>query len=79
MNIDTIAGEGATAKGRLEQSLGRATGDPILEREGLSDEAFGGLRKAFGALRDFVRYRPLAAAAIGALIGASLIARSRRR
>lgn len=78
MNIDTIAGEGTAAKGRIKESLGAATGDPILEQDGIADEIFGGLRKAFGAMRDFARARPLAAAAIAAVIGASLITRVRR-
>lgn len=79
MNIDTIAGEGTTAKGRIKESFGSATGDPALENEGIADQLSGNLRQAFGAARDFARAQPLLTAAIVGLIGASLFARSRRR
>ncbi len=79
MNIDTIAGEGAAAKGRIKESLGAATGDQLLENEGITDQIAGGLRKAFGAARDFVRNQPLAAAAIAGILGASLFTRIKRR
>lgn len=79
MNIDTIAGEGTAAKGRIKESLGAASGDPVLEQSGIADELFGGIRKAFGAMRDFARAQPLAAAAVAAIIGASVISTMRRR
>lgn len=79
MNIDTIAGEGTYAKGRIKQSLGDATGDPELQQEGIADQLSGNLRRAFGALRDFARRQPLLTAAIAGMVGASLFANSRRR
>jgi uncharacterized protein YjbJ (UPF0337 family) len=78
MNIDTIAGDATVTKGRFKESLGAATEDPILAREGVADQIFGGLRKAFGAARDFTRNQPIAAAAIAGVLGFSLL-RSRRR
>jgi uncharacterized protein YjbJ (UPF0337 family) len=79
MNIDTLAGEGATAKGRIKESLGTATGDPALQNEGLADQLSGNIREAFGAVRDFARAQPLLSAVIVGLIGATLFAGSRRR
>ena len=78
MNIDTIAGAGTTAKGRLEESLGTATGDPVLQQEGLADQISGNVRQAFGAVRDFARAQPLLTALIAGLIGSAFFA-SRRR
>ena len=77
MNIDTIAGEGTTAKGRIKETLGTATGDPRLQNEGIADQLSGNVRQAVGAVRDFARAQPLLTAAIVGLIGASLFARRR--
>lgn len=63
MNIDTVAGEGTNLKGQFKESLGGATGDPLLQRDGMADQLSGNVRKAFGALRDFARDQPLLAAA----------------
>lgn len=79
MNIDTIAGEGITAKGRIKESVGTATGDPVLQHEGMADQFSGNVRRTFGALRDFARSQPLLTAIIVGLIGSSLFARSRAR
>lgn len=79
MNIDTLAGEGTTAKGRIKESLGTATGDPSLQNEGVADQLSGNLREAVGAIRDFARAQPLLTAVIVGLIGASLFGANRRR
>lgn len=79
MNIDTIAGAGTNAKGRLKESIGEATGDPVLEHEGIADQLSGNVRRAFGAIRDFARAQPLLTAVIAGLIGTSLLARAQRR
>jgi uncharacterized protein YjbJ (UPF0337 family) len=79
MNIDTIAGEGTVAKGRVKESLGVATGDPLLERDGVIDQMSGSIRQAFGGIRDFVRYQPVAAAVIAAAVGALFFRGGRRR
>lgn len=78
MNIDTLAGEGTAAKGRIKESLGTATGDPTLQNEGVADQLSGNIRRAFGAVRDFARAQPLLTAVIVSLIGASLFAGRRR-
>jgi len=72
MNIDTLAGEGTEAKGRLKESLGAATADPALQQDGIADQIFGRARQGFGALRDFARNQPVAAAAIASAIGFAL-------
>lgn len=72
MNIDTVAGEGTDLKGRFKSSLGDATGDPALQQDGALDQLSGNARKTFGALRDFAREQPVAAAAVAALAGAAL-------
>ena len=79
MNIDTIAGEGTYAKGSIKQSLGKATGDPALEQEGIADQLSGNIRRAFGAARDFARRQPILTAFIAGLVGASLFAGTKRR
>jgi uncharacterized protein YjbJ (UPF0337 family) len=79
MNIDTIAGEGTTAKGRFKESIGSATGDPVLQNEGVADQLSGNIRRAFGAVRDFARAQPLLTAVIAGVIGSSVLARARRR
>lgn len=77
MNIDTIAGEGTSAKGRIKESLGTATDDPRLQNEGLADQLSGNIRQAVGAVRDFARAQPLLTAVIVGLVGASVFARRR--
>ena len=79
MNIDTIAGEGTDLKGRFKESVGSATGDPALQQDGVADQFSGNLRKGIGAVRDFARNQPLAAAAIAGLVGVALFGGSRRR
>ena len=78
MNIDTIAGEGTTAKGRIKESIGNATGDPVLQQDGMADQRSGNIRQAFGAVRDFAQQQPLLTAGIAALIAASLFGGARR-
>lgn len=79
MNIDTIAGQGTSAKGRIKESIGTATGDPVLEQDGLADELSGKIRQAVGAVRDFARAQPLLTAIIAGVIGVSFFAGARRR
>lgn len=79
MNIDMIVGEGTTAKGRIKESLGTATGDPVLQNEGVADQLSGQVRQAFGAIRDFARAQPLLTAIIVGLVGSAFFANARRR
>ena len=72
MNIDTLAGEGTEMKGRFKESLGDAIGDPALQSDGAADQLSGSVRKTFGALRDFVRDNPVAAAGVAVVIGIAL-------
>jgi uncharacterized protein YjbJ (UPF0337 family) len=77
MNIDTVAGEATQLKGRFKESFGDAVGDSALRSDGVADQVSGGVRKSFGALRDFARDRPFATAAALA-VGLAVLARSRR-
>lgn len=77
MNIDTLAGEGTNLKGQFKDSLGRATGDPALQQDGMVDQLSGSARKSFGYLRDFARRQPIATAAAAGLLGFALLRGSR--
>lgn len=79
MNIDTLAGEGTSMKGRFKESLGDAVDDPKLRRDGVADQFSGQIRKGVGALRDFARNQPYATAAVAALLGFALFKRGGRR
>ena len=74
MNIDTLAREGTSIKGRFKESLGDAAGDPALQQDGIADQVFGEIRKGFGSLRDFARNKPFAALVAG-VVGVALISR----
>jgi uncharacterized protein YjbJ (UPF0337 family) len=78
MNLDTIAGEGTNLKGRIKESLGDAVGDPVLRQDGASDQIEGNARKTLGALKDFIRDRPIAAAAGALVLGGLLFGGFRR-
>ena len=79
MNIDTLAGEGTQVKGRFKSSLGDATGDPALRQDGAMDQLSGGVRKGVGAVRDFAKRQPVAAAAAAVLFGLGLLKTLRAR
>jgi uncharacterized protein YjbJ (UPF0337 family) len=79
MNIDTLAGEGTDLKGRFKTSLGDATGDAALQRDGASDQLSGNVRKGVGALRDLARRQPIATAAAAGLFGIALLKSFRGR
>ena len=74
MNIDTVAGEGTSIKGRFKESLGDAAGDPSLQQDGIADQVSGEIRKGFGSLRDFARNKPFAALVAG-VVGVALISK----
>ncbi len=78
MNIDTLAGEGTTIKGRFKESLGNAAGDRALQRDGIADQLSGEIRKGFGSFRDFARDKPFAALLAG-VVGVALIGSLGRR
>lgn len=79
MNIDTLAGEGTELKGQFKESLGNATGDPLLQRDGLADQLSGNVRKGFGALRNFAQDQPLLAAAAAGALALALFGSQRGR
>ena len=80
MNIDTLAGEGTELKGKFKEGLGNAAGDASLRQEGIADQVFGNVRKAFGELRDFAREQPAVAAVVVGVVGFALLSsRGKRR
>jgi uncharacterized protein YjbJ (UPF0337 family) len=79
MNIDTLAGEGTDMKGRFKESLGNASGDRRLQQDGVADQVSGNVRKGVGALRDFARERPFAAAAAAGVFGMAILGSLRGR
>jgi uncharacterized protein YjbJ (UPF0337 family) len=74
MNIDTAIGQGTDLKGQLKQGVGDATNDPALQQDGAIDRVSGQARKGFGAVRDFAKQQPVAAAVAGAL-GLALVSK----
>lgn len=79
MNIDSVIGEGNSAKGKIKQNIGQATGDQQLQADGTFDQISGEARKAFGALRDFAREQPLKTAAVAGALGLALLGTLRGR
>jgi uncharacterized protein YjbJ (UPF0337 family) len=73
MNTDTLIGEGQELKGQLKSGLGDAADDPALQRDGLADQLSGKARQGVGAVRDFARDRPWAAATLAGVLGLALI------
>jgi len=51
MNRDELKGKGRTVKGKVKQSVGRATGDERMRSEGVDDEAGGRVQEGFGRAR----------------------------
>jgi uncharacterized protein YjbJ (UPF0337 family) len=52
MNEDRVAGNAKVLGGKLEQSVGRATGDAKTQVEGAIDEAAGHAQDLYGQARD---------------------------
>jgi uncharacterized protein YjbJ (UPF0337 family) len=73
MNVDTLVGEGTDLKGQFKQGLGDATNDPKLQQDGMVDQLSGQARKGIGAVRDFAREQPLAAAAVAGVLGLAVL------
>lgn len=73
MNIDTLEGTGTQTKGQFKEGLGRATGDPALQQDGVADQVSGSVRKGVGQVRDFAMKQPLATAAAAGVIGLAIL------
>ena len=55
MDTDRIKGAAQEAGGKLQQGLGKLTGDDSLRAEGAAREAGGKVQGAFGNVKDHVR------------------------
>jgi uncharacterized protein YjbJ (UPF0337 family) len=55
MDKDRVAGSAKQAKGKIEQAVGRATGDAKLEADGKADKAAGKVQNAIGGLKDALK------------------------
>jgi uncharacterized protein YjbJ (UPF0337 family) len=84
MKSDTVIGEGRNLGGKVEESVGKATGDASLQGDGIVDQLSGRLQKTLGSAKDkvgpladqarrFARERPWATAALLGTIGLALI------
>ena len=52
MNKDRIEGSAEQAKGKIKESIGKATGDAKLQGEGKADQAAGKFQNAVGGVKD---------------------------
>lgn len=88
MNTDTLTGAATDLRGKLKDGLGTATGDKTLREEGKADQLGGKVQQRYGEAKDtvedtlrpvidqvrqFVRDRPFAAAALGGVLGIAVI------
>lgn len=88
MNTDTLTGAATDLGGKLKEGLGTATGDKTLREEGKADQLGGKVQQRYGEAKDtvedtlrpvidqvrqFVRDRPFAAAALGGVLGIAVI------
>jgi uncharacterized protein YjbJ (UPF0337 family) len=54
MNEDTLEGEGRNLAGQVKEAVGKATGDPATQNQGVADQVAGNLQQSYGAARDAV-------------------------
>ncbi len=88
MNTDTLTGAATDLGGKLKEGVGAATGDRTLREEGKADQLGGKAQQRYGEAKDavedtirpmvdyvrqFVRERPFASAALGGVLGIALI------
>ena len=88
MNTDTLTGAATDLGGKLKEGVGPATGDRTLREEGNGDQLGGKVQQRYGEakntiedtlrpaidqVRQFVRDRPFASAALGGVLGLALI------
>jgi uncharacterized protein YjbJ (UPF0337 family) len=84
MNLDPVIGEGRNLGGKVKEGVGNATGDSLLQADGLVDQLGGRLHKSLGSAKEaigplagqarrFARERPWTTAALLGTIGLALI------
>jgi uncharacterized protein YjbJ (UPF0337 family) len=52
MNKDRIQGSAEQAKGKIKETVGKATGDAKLQGEGKADQVAGKFQNAVGGMKD---------------------------
>jgi uncharacterized protein YjbJ (UPF0337 family) len=52
MNKDRIEGSAEQAKGKIKETIGKATGDAKLQGEGRADQVAGKTQNAVGGIKD---------------------------
>jgi uncharacterized protein YjbJ (UPF0337 family) len=52
MNKDRIQGSAEQAKGKIKETVGKATGDVKLQGEGKADQVGGKFQNAVGGMKD---------------------------
>lgn len=55
MNKDQVAGRVDSAKGKVKEAVGKATGSQKLEGEGLADQASGKVQSTYGDTKEKVK------------------------
>jgi uncharacterized protein YjbJ (UPF0337 family) len=55
MNKERIEGSLDQAKGKVKETIGKATGDAKLESEGKADQAAGKVENAIGGAKDAIK------------------------
>jgi uncharacterized protein YjbJ (UPF0337 family) len=55
MNKETVSGNLNSAKGKLKQKAGRATGSTRLEGKGMKDSGKGSLQKGIGKVKTAIK------------------------
>jgi uncharacterized protein YjbJ (UPF0337 family) len=55
MNQDQIKGRVEETKGKVKESVGRATGNPDLENRGTAEKIAGKVQKGFGDTKEKVK------------------------
>jgi uncharacterized protein YjbJ (UPF0337 family) len=52
MNKDRVQGSAEQAKGKVKETVGKATGDAKLQGEGKADQVAGKFQNAVGGMKD---------------------------
>lgn len=55
MNKDQVVGRVDSAKGKVKEAVGKATGSRKLEGEGLTDQASGKVQSGYGDAKEKVK------------------------
>jgi uncharacterized protein YjbJ (UPF0337 family) len=55
MNKDRIQGSAEQAKGKIKETVGKATGDTKLQSEGKANQIAGKTQNAIGGIKDVVK------------------------